>query len=108
VVIQNSYSGFGYDNFKVALWLQLLEDVPFDLAQRNLRAFILNPGNRFPPHPGELTQLPAEVARGADVPNAEETRAMLAAYDRDPRQHVPALPPCVSELKARLLADGQN
>jgi hypothetical protein len=107
LVIENAYGGvFAYDDFKVEVWRQTLEDIPFELAEKNLLIYIRNPDNRFPPHPGALAQLAAEEARGPDIPNAEETRAMLAAYDWDRSLPLPALPPCVAELKAKWRADG--
>ncbi|WP_088832620.1 replicative helicase loader/inhibitor [Paenibacillus tyrfis] len=56
-VIQSTYSdrSFGPENsFKIELWRDLLKDTPFELAQANLRAYILDPSNKFPPHPGVL------------------------------------------------------
>ena len=102
LVIQNSYSGFSDDDFKVALWQQLLDDVTFELAQHNLRGYIRNPENKFPPHPGELARTKAQAADGRYIPNAEETRVMLEAQEREWDKEIRALPPCVGEMKARL------
>lgn len=56
LVIQNSYNGFSYDDLKVAVWLDLLQEVPFSLAQKNLRAHIMDYSRPFPPAPGELAR----------------------------------------------------
>lgn len=106
LVIENAYGGvFAYDDYKVELWRRTLEDVPFELADANLHRYILNPDNRFPPHPGALAERPVEAANGPYIPNVEETRAMLAEiYERNSLPPAP-LPPCVAELKARLMAN---
>ena len=105
LVIENAYGGvFAYDDYKVELWRKTLEDVPYELAEENLRRYIRNPDNRFPPHPGALAQQAVEEAIGPYIPNVEETRAMLAEmYDRNTLPPAP-LPPCVAEMKARLMA----
>lgn len=80
--IANRYSHFAYDDFKVHDWLELLKDVPFELAMGNLRRYSLNPENRFPPHPGALAEQPTAQAESRDIPNADETRVMLAQREK--------------------------
>jgi hypothetical protein len=81
-VIENSYSSFVYDEFKTQLWLDFLKDTPFELAQVNLRRYILNYENRFPPHPGVLAENPVQSCSGNYVPNAQETKIMLDNWDK--------------------------
>lgn len=81
-IIQNTYNGFSFDSFKVQLWLELLKDTPFELGQANLRRYILDPENKFPPHPGILAASPTSRAEGPAIPNAAETRKMLDEMDR--------------------------
>lgn len=89
LVIQNAYNGFVYDDVKVQIWQDLLRDTPFSLAQRNLRAHILNPDEKFPPTPGQLARRLETLAQGRYIPNAEETRLLLAERDRDWSNAVP-------------------
>jgi hypothetical protein len=81
MLIQNVYSGFIYDSVKVVIWQDLLHDVPFELAQRNLRTHIMNTDEKFPPHPGVIARRPEQEARGRCIPNAAETRKMLKEMD---------------------------
>lgn len=80
--IQNTYSGFAFDRFKIQLWLDLLKNVPFELAQNNLRRYLMDPENKFPPHPGVLAATPTANAGGPAIPDAAETRMMLDELDR--------------------------
>lgn len=82
LILVNTYPNFDATETKKAIWLDLLCDVTFENAQRNLRAHILNPENRFPPHPGILAEKPVQSCIGNYVPNAEETRLMLENRDR--------------------------
>lgn len=82
LIILNTYSGFQYDDFKVAVWEELLRDTPFGLAQANLRRYIRNPENKYPPHPGVLAETASGGASGPDIPNAIETRRMLDEMDK--------------------------
>lgn len=88
LIILNTYSNFAYDDDKVEIWTDILKNVPFELAQRNLRTYIQNPANTFPPHPGALAESPTQRINGPDIPNAEETLQMLKDRERDqaPRQ----------------------
>jgi len=87
LIIQNTYSNFVWDDVKVKIWADLLRDTPFDMAQRNLREYIMNPDEKFPPHPGVLARRPE--TQGRYVPNAEETRRMLDEMDRQRERAVP-------------------
>lgn len=87
LIILNTYHGFQFDDTKVKIWLDLLKDVPFDRAQRNLRNYIKNPSNQFPPHPGVLAATVAQLAKGPHVPGVEETRLLLQEYDELFRRH---------------------
>lgn len=80
--ISNRYNGFVYDDFKVEDWRELLLGVPFGLALENLRKYSLNPENTFPPHPGILAGTSILNRQGPDIPNANETRIMMAERDR--------------------------
>lgn len=76
-VIQNTYNAFIFDRFKTELWLDLLQYTPFELAQDNLRRYILSPENRFPPHPGILAEIPELRFEGNYVPNVQDTIALV-------------------------------
>lgn len=82
-VIGNSYSNFTFDRMKVALWLELLKDVSYSRAESNLRRYLIDPGNKFPPHPGVLAEHPGQRSEGNYVPGADETRAMLADRNKN-------------------------
>jgi len=101
--IENIYGGlFTYDDYKVELWRRLLVDVSYELAEDNLYRFTMNPMNKFPPHPGVLAQRPVERALGPDIPNVEETRAILDEMYAHRNLPPAPLPPCVAEMKGRL------
>ncbi|HIW32680.1 MAG TPA: hypothetical protein IAA29_07825 [Candidatus Paenibacillus intestinavium] len=95
--IANAYSSFAYDDFKVSIWLDLLQDVPFTRANNNLNRYILNPSHEFPPHPGILAESDIQHTKGAYVPNAEETRLMLADQKRESIQITKEIPQFVRE-----------
>lgn len=76
-VIQNTYNAFVFDRYKTELWLDLLQHTPFELAQDNLRRYILGSENRFPPHPGILAEIPELKFEGNYVPNVEDTIALV-------------------------------
>lgn len=42
------------DEARVEAWHEILRDVPFDRAMVNLKRYVSDPVNRFPPHPGIL------------------------------------------------------
>jgi hypothetical protein len=42
------------DELRAESWHDVLRDVPYDLAVGNLRRYVSNPENRWPPHPGVL------------------------------------------------------
>lgn len=98
MLIQNVYSNFTYDDFKVEYWRRLLEQTPFEMAKSNLERYSLKAENTFPPHPGALAQNMAQQADGPYIPNAEETRWMLEQRDK---LMTPSTP-CPPEVKARL------
>jgi hypothetical protein len=100
LVIQNTYNAFVYDDMKVALWQDLLRDTSFERAQRNLRTYILNADNKFPPHPGILAESPAEGSDGRYIPNALETRKMLDALENIQKLAVPMPDHVRLEVKA--------
>jgi hypothetical protein len=77
LIILNAYNSFIYDDDKVAIWVEILKDVPFELAQANLRKYIRDPENKFPPHPGALAVTQTQYSSGPYIPNAEETLRML-------------------------------
>lgn len=52
LIINNCYSNFPIDDAKIAIWHNMLHDIPFDLAQRNLREHIKN--SPFPPTPSDI------------------------------------------------------
>ena len=75
MVLENAMP-FAYDDFKVELWRSLLQHVPFEVAEENLRKYLLlPPEKRYPIYPGVL----AAGYGQSEVPNAAETRAMLQA-----------------------------
>lgn len=82
-VITNTFNFFDDNDDKVLLWMDYLHDIPFELAQRNLRAYALNPENSKPPHPGILARRPENEAAGPYIPSVVETRAMLEKQDRE-------------------------
>lgn len=90
LILQNTYSSFQQDDDKVAIWTDILWDTPFEQAQVNLRRYILDPRNLYPPHPGVLAEKPLQRANGPYVPNVEETRRMLLASDQARLTSVPA------------------
>lgn len=69
---------------QVMHWYQHLKDVPFDVAMKNLRAYIQE--ERFPP-------TIADIRRGYEekstVPRVDETREWLAELDRMRERAVP-------------------
>ncbi|GKS14750.1 hypothetical protein YDYSY3_57500 [Paenibacillus chitinolyticus] len=77
MLIDNVFAGFSYDDFKVNLWLRILEDVPYTLAEANFYSYTRDPENKFPPTPGQLAKRPAQAAEGRAIPDAAETRLML-------------------------------
>ena len=83
LIIQNCYSGFVHDDTKVAIWASVLRDVPFEVAQENLRRHILN--EKYPPTPAEI----AKTEPKTTIPDAHETRKMLRERDEWARKAVP-------------------
>lgn len=65
MLIQNTNGSFDYDDDKVLIWVDLLREVPFEMAQRNLRQHLLN-SNYIP--------VPADIAK------AEEGPSQIALY----------------------------
>lgn len=95
--IANTYSSFAYDDFKVSIWLELLEGISFTTANKNLNRYILNPSHDFPPHPGILAESEIQRKVGAHIPNAEETRLMLAEQASEISQIPKEIPQFVRE-----------
>jgi hypothetical protein len=63
MLIQNTNGSFDYDDDKVLIWTDLLREVPFDLAQRNLRRHLLT--NKHIPVPAEISKpepVPEQIA----------------------------------------------
>lgn len=79
-LIQNVYPQFDYDEKKFAILIDLLQNTPFELAQRNLRTHVMS--SPYPPTISDLSRRPEHAATGRYVPNAEETRRMLAEQER--------------------------
>lgn len=86
LIISNGFHSFTYDDFKVELWRDLLDHVPFAHAEANLRQYMLDRENKFPPHPGVLAASKVQSAAGPDIPNAEETRRMLEKREAEIKQ----------------------
>lgn len=64
---------FAYDDYKVELWRSLLQHIPYEVAQDNLRRYLLTPPERrYPIYPGVLA-----AGYQTGIPSAVETRAML-------------------------------
>ncbi len=101
MLIQNVYSSFTYDDFKVECWRRLLEQTPFELARKNLERYCLNPENAFPPHPGALAEKPIQSVDGRYIPNVEETRAYLDQLEERYRL-TSGQPGCPAHLKEKL------
>lgn len=98
LIIFNAYNGFAYDDDKVVIWTDILEDVPFEQAQSNLRRYIRNPENKFPPHPGALAETQTQNAEGPYIPDAEETRRMLNEQDQQYQLTAGAIPDNLREV----------
>lgn len=101
LILLNTYN-FYYDDDKVAVWTNILADVPFTTAQKNLRNYILNPENEYPPHPGALAQTNVERSAGPQILNAVETRIMLDQMDAE-RQQAPSRVPEHIKERVKLL-----
>lgn len=99
LIIINTYSNFVYDDYKVELWREILDDVPYEMAQKNLWAYIRDPENKFPPHPGALAETRVQRSEGPYIPNAAETRQMLDERDRQLSLAVPMPAQLREELK---------
>jgi hypothetical protein len=95
--ISNFYNNFLYDDYKVELWRETLDDIPYHLANSNLLRYIRNPENKFPPHPGALSESAVQSSNGPYVLNAEETRLMLDDGDHDYNQTAVKLPEHIRE-----------
>ncbi|WP_068773451.1 replicative helicase loader/inhibitor [Paenibacillus sp. FJAT-26967] len=106
LVIDNTFTGFSYDDFKVKLWQSILKEIPFELAEKNLMEYILHPDHRFPPTPGFLARKPGHGREGRYIPDAAETRQMLdnrfIVRDANGQQRMIEPVPLPPELKERL------
>lgn len=98
-LIFHAYNSFEICDDKVTVWVDLLKDVPFTLAQSNLREYVSKIENKFPPHPGALAARPAQTAEGRYIPNAEETRLMINQQKAEWAKT--AVPP-PAELRAKI------
>jgi hypothetical protein len=109
LIINETYSNFSISDVKITIWADLLREVPFDRAQRNLRSYVMDSNNKFPPHPGELAKSHLQEAQGRYVPDAAETRALIEAQKQD-ASGVMMLPQCAIDMKERLkqLAGSQH
>jgi hypothetical protein len=52
LIINNCYQNFLFDEIKINIWLDLLREIPFEVAQRNLRKHIKE--NKFVPTPADI------------------------------------------------------
>jgi len=102
LIINETYSNFPISDVKITIWADLLREVPFDRAQRNLRSYVMDSNNKFPPHPGELAKSQLEITQGRHVPDAAETRTFLEKCRGERTNEVPMLPQSALEMKERL------
>lgn len=89
-VMNYTYPNFNADSEeKIDIWHDLLKDVPFERAQRNLRAYIMDANNKYPPHPGELAKTKSDVLTAWRTPLiqvSEEEKAKHAEIIRKQRE----------------------
>lgn len=52
------YPAFTGTASKLQSWHEALTDIPFELAQSNLKKYVADPENKYPPHPGALAKKP--------------------------------------------------
>lgn len=52
LIINNCYQNFQIDDIKTNVWLNVLQDIPFNMAQQNLRKHIRE--CKFPPTPADI------------------------------------------------------
>ncbi|MEC0107251.1 hypothetical protein P4H27_09915 [Paenibacillus taichungensis] len=52
------YPAFTGTASKLQSWHEALTDIPFELAQSNLKKYVADPDNKYPPHPGALAKKP--------------------------------------------------
>lgn len=52
LILNNTYNGFSYDDIKAAIWHDLLQDIPFEEAQKSLRKHIKT--SQYPPTIAEI------------------------------------------------------
>lgn len=102
LIINNTYPNFPIDDIKITIWADLLRDVPFERAQSNLRSYVMDSNNKFPPHPGELAKSNLQETQGRYVPNAAETRTLLDKLRGERNNEVLMLPQSALEMKERL------
>lgn len=92
LIINNTYHGFVFDEHKVKIWSDLLRNVDFQLAQKNLRSHIMT--EKFPPTIADIAKKPEPKG---PIPNAEETRLMLEQREREWKQKAVPMPEYVKE-----------
>lgn len=85
------------DEARAEAWYEVLRDVSFDHAMENLRRYVADPDNRWPPHPGVLA---------ADLESAKYHEHMIAAgrqalEDHDRRLEAAVPPPADVSRKVR-------
>lgn len=78
LIINNVYNGFSYDQTKVAIWTDLLQDFPFGEAQQNLRRHIDK--SEFPPTIADIKRRPDPEQAHYDRLR-EETQKRLAIME---------------------------
>jgi hypothetical protein len=52
------YPAFTGTASKLQSWHDALNDIPFELAESNLKKYVADPENKYPPHPGALAKKP--------------------------------------------------
>ncbi|MFD7521413.1 hypothetical protein [Paenibacillus chitinolyticus] len=88
-IIHNSYSNFAADEQKIAVWQELLSDVPAELAFQNLRNHIR--ASQYLPTIAEIAKPPRDPTQFTDYAQLRhDTAARLEAFDQWSKA---ALPP---------------
>lgn len=81
------YPGFVADDAKAAAWHKLLSDVPLEAALANLERHAR--AERYAPTVADLRAGYGFSYDGPHIPDAEETRRMLAEMDEAAKRAVP-------------------
>jgi hypothetical protein len=80
--IVHYYPTFSAEDRKAVAWFEVLSKVPYSQAIANLKRYVSDPENKYPPHPGALSVRPGHNPEGHYVPTAEETRRYLEEEQR--------------------------